>query len=310
MKPYSRTYLLPLLLLSLLLVGCLRDQEKSETAKEVIIEPPASETNEEKEIIAVFEKILIAVGNRNPQELGKLTTDKAIVGWTYLEDGVWKNKEVTVEEYLLAMAENKDPKPISEIAKGYEVSVTDGRLAMVKAETIISQFGVPRSREVNNFLMIKEQEDWKLFSIAWTVHRIPEEEKSFDLDLFAHSYAQVWCSNKPEFVAMFYEENGSLQVNDGDPAIGRGAISEVANSFMTQFPDMVVRFDSLTPAANGTRFHWTLTGTDASPDGKGNAVDISGYELWQMGSDGRIANSKGYFSEEEYNRQLEFGMDN
>ena len=93
---------------------------------------------------------------------------------------------MTVEEYLKMMTEDKNPKPIAEITKVWDLSiVTEGHLAMVKAETIISQFGVPRSGEVNYVIMMKENDEWKLFSIAWTVHRLPEEERKFDLNLFA-----------------------------------------------------------------------------------------------------------------------------
>lgn len=136
---------------------------------------------------------------------------------------------------------------------------------------------------------------------------MPEEERKFVLNLFARSYAQVWSSKRPEFVAMFFEETGTLQVNEGYPAAGRDAISKVAKSFMTKFPDIKVSFDSLTTEANGVKFHWTLTGTDAGPGGKGNKVKISGYELRQLGKDGLIKNSKGYFLTEEYNKQLEGG---
>jgi hypothetical protein len=152
---------------------------------------------------------LIAVGNRNGKELGDLLFQKAVIGWTYLQDGVWLNKEVTVEEYLKQMAETKEPKPILEFTNSFDISVTEKRIAMIIAETIISSFGVPRSKEVNHVIMMKEKDEWKLFSIAWTVHRLPEEERKFDLYLFARSYAQVWGSNRPEFVAMFSEGTGT-----------------------------------------------------------------------------------------------------
>ena len=73
---------------------------------------------------------------------------------------------------------------------------------------------------------------------------------------------------------------------------------------MTQFPDMNVRFDSLAQKPNGTEFHWTLTGTDADPDGKGNKVRVSGFEFWTMSEDNLIKDSKGNFPIEEYNKQL------
>lgn len=310
MNTNSRNQILSILLLSFLFVSCQPKQNKTEISKSATSKTLHPESDEEKEIRAVLEKIFIAVGNQNANELGEFATKKAIVGLTYLQDGTWINKELTVQEYLQKIAENKNPKPIAEIAEGYDISITEDRLAMVKTKTVVSQFGVPKSRETNHVLMIKEKDDWKLLSIAWSVDRIPEEEREFDLNLFAHNYAQVWGSKRPEFVAMFYEEEGSLNVNDGDPAVGRKAVSNTAQSFMTKFPDMLVRFDSLVHKTNGIEFHWTLSGTDADPDGKGQKVKVSGFELWTMSEENLIKESKGTFSEEEYKRQLEFGTDN
>lgn len=310
MNKNSISLILSMFLMSILIVSCQFNQDKTQIIENTTSQTIHPESNEEEEIIAVLEKILIAVGNKNAQELGDLTTNKANIGVTYVQDGAWITKELTVEDYLRKIVENKNPIPIAEIAEEYDISITEDRLALVKAETLVSQFGVPKSREVNNVLMIKEKDDWKLQSIAWTVDRLPEEERKFDLNLFAHTYAQVWGSKRPEFVAMFFEEDGSLQVNDSDPALGRNAISDVAQSFMTQFPDMNVSFDSLVHKNNVVEFHWTLTGTDADPDGKGRNLNINGYEAWTMSEGNLIKDSKGHFSSDEYKRQLEFGAAN
>ncbi len=72
----------------------------------------------------------------------------------------------------------------------------------------------------------------------------------------------------------FFSENGSLTVNDDPPAIGREAITKVAEGFMSAFPDMIVGMDSLVAKPNGTKYHWTLTGTNNGPGGTGNKVFI------------------------------------
>lgn len=130
------------------------------------------------------------------------------------------------------------------------------------------------------------------------------------LKSFGKKYAEAWCSQKPDSVASYFANNGSLTVNNGSPAIGRVAIAKVAEGFMTAFPDMVVTMDSLTTTSNGTEFHWTLTGTNSGPNGTGKKVRISGFELWQIGNDGLIQESKGSFDAEEYNRQLKYGVGN
>jgi predicted ester cyclase len=129
------------------------------------------------------------------------------------------------------------------------------------------------------------------------------------LNEFAKRYAEAWCSQSPEKVASFHNENSSLSVNDEPPAVGRAAIAEVARGFMRDFPDMIVTFDKLEPQPNATAFHWTLTGTNTGPGGTGKRVRISGYELWQIGEDGLIAVSKGNFDAAEYERQLKHGID-
>jgi ketosteroid isomerase-like protein len=127
------------------------------------------------------------------------------------------------------------------------------------------------------------------------------------LQRFAEAYTAAWCSQEARRVASFYAEDGSLSVNDAAPAVGCVAITEVAQGFMTAFPDMQVFLDELRIEADHAIYHWTLTGTNTGPGGIGRAVRISGYEVWQMRADGLIANSCGNFDAEEYRRQLEAG---
>lgn len=128
-----------------------------------------------------------------------------------------------------------------------------------------------------------------------------------ELTKFATRYAGAWCSQNPDSVAAFYAENGSLSVNGGPPAVGRAAIAEEARGFMRTFPDMVVAMDNVTRDSAGTKFHWTLSGTNTGPGGTGKRVRISGYEIWKI-DQGLIGESKGHFDSVEYERQLKHGV--
>jgi predicted ester cyclase len=125
---------------------------------------------------------------------------------------------------------------------------------------------------------------------------------------FAKRYASAWCSQNPESVAAFFAEKGSLSVNDGPPAIGRAAIAEVARGFTRDLPDMIVTMDDVTHEFDGTKFHWTLTGTNTGPGGTGKRLRISGHELWKIDEDGFIAESRGHFDTAEYEQQLKHGV--
>lgn len=121
---------------------------------------------------------------------------------------------------------------------------------------------------------------------------------------FAKNYTAAWCSQKAASVAAFYEENSSLKINDGKPSVGRAEITAAAQSFMTAFPDLVVKMDAVSFNGRKAVYRWTLTGTNTGPNGTGKAVNISGCEEWRFGANGLIAESKGHFDENEYQRQL------
>jgi uncharacterized protein (TIGR02246 family) len=128
-----------------------------------------------------------------------------------------------------------------------------------------------------------------------------------DLDAlheFAHAYTEAWCSQDPARVADHYAPQGSLTINDGEPAVGRAAINEAARSFMVAFPDLRVEMDELRPRGAITEYHWSLTGTNTGPGGTGRQVRISGFEEWTLGDDGLIASSLGHYDQHDWDRQV------
>jgi predicted ester cyclase/ketosteroid isomerase-like protein len=127
--------------------------------------------------------------------------------------------------------------------------------------------------------------------------------------VLAKRYTAAWCSRNASRVADYYAANGSLRVNGGLPAVGRRAITEVAQGFMTAFPDMRVLMDGLLVHHDRAVYVWTLAGTNTGPGGTGRKVRISGFEVWQIGEDGLIAESRGYFDSAAYRSQLERGVD-
>jgi SnoaL-like polyketide cyclase len=125
-----------------------------------------------------------------------------------------------------------------------------------------------------------------------------------DLHDFAARYTAAWSSQNAASVAAFFSPNGSLSVNDGAAAIGRIAIQQTVQSFMTAFPDLQVLLDKLVVKDDRIEYHWTLVGTNTGPGGTGKCVRISGMENWKRWENGLIALSQGEFNAEDYQRQL------
>ena len=100
----------------------------------------------------------------------------------------------------------------------------------------------------------------------------------------AMRYTAAWCSQNPASVAALYSHDGSLTVNDDPPAVGRNAITEVAQSFMTALPDLCVVMDDLVLQGDQAEYSWTLTGTHTGPGGtgrRGSASAASRNGVWE-----------------------------
>ena len=124
---------------------------------------------------------------------------------------------------------------------------------------------------------------------------------------FARKYTAAWCSQDSGLVAEHFSPDGSLTINDGAPAIGRGEIAGVAQEYMTDFPDLVVEMDRLVEEGGEIRYCWTMRGRNSGPGGSGNQVLISGYEVLTFNTEGLIETAHGHYDEIEFNRQVAGG---
>ena len=129
----------------------------------------------------------------------------------------------------------------------------------------------------------------------------PAEDELRDL---ARSYTAAWSSQDRVRVAAHYAPDASIVVNGGLPT----EIKDVADSFMTAFPDLQVLMDDLVVKGETVEYHWTAVGTNTGTGGTGNRVRFSGFEEWTIGDDALIASSSGHYDVAEYERQLAEGV--
>jgi hypothetical protein len=311
MKKTLSIVILTLVVVSSLFFSCQSNSNNTKKTEKVVEDQKENTWSaEEQELIALVEKLLFAVGNSDFQTLESIVSEKANLASAIIRDGVSKNSVIAIGEYFETQ-KNRDGerKPFYEPVNEYKILINKGQIAFVWADATLHSYGVPRTNNIDNFTLIKEDGEWKFINVSFTNTPLPEELKKFDLEVFAKSYAQVWCSQRPNFVSYFFAEDGVLQINEGEPAEGTEAITNVAKGFMDAFPDMIVSMDSLVTKFDKTRFYWTLTGTNNGTNGTGNKVNISGFEEWNINKEGLIQESKGYFDNKEYERQLKFGAD-
>lgn len=109
---------------------------------------------------------------------------------------------------------------------------------------------------------------------------------------------------RPSCIRVFFAEDRTFRINDGERSVGRETIAETAGSIVSAFPDMLIRLVEVCQSDEFVEFHWHWTGTNTGPGGTGNPVDLKGFEQWTLSEDGLILESRGNMDDAEYQRQL------
>lgn len=280
----------------ILIIGCSDlDQAANDKASEAV----------KKELDDAFKKMWENVTLTNATEYFK--TDVSDNFFTINADGIVQNKEeLLADTKRLEMLEILNFKFFDQQIKVYEnVGIINGRIQAFSDETYAGEI-------FYTAIFVKENDKWKYenWQGTWTADSPPppsfvtahDYEKMLE---FGQNYTAAWNSHLPESMASFYDEDGSLSVNNGKPAIGRKQIAETAQSYMEAFPDLELTMDSLTIQENTYRYYWTFRGTNTGAGGTGNKVDFSGYEEWTMNRQGLVQQSVGTYDAEVYQRQLQ-----
>ncbi|MEH6526769.1 MAG: nuclear transport factor 2 family protein [Sneathiella sp.] len=124
--------------------------------------------------------------------------------------------------------------------------------------------------------------------------------------VFANAMTKAWCDHDAAGVAGLFAENATRVINAGVPAIGRIGIEENTQSFITAVPELELLMDDLFVQDDLAVFSWTLRGTHSETR---KWINISGFEIWQLGADGLISDSRGYYDSAAYNHQITHGAD-
>lgn len=114
-------------------------------------------------------------------------------------------------------------------------------------------------------------------------------------------HVAAWNTKVGANVARTYTEDARFVINRGEPMIGHADIAEMADGFVTEFPDMVLSLNAVLLAGDHAVYGWTFEGHHHET---GRHVKFDGWEEWDLGPDGRVRASLGWFDAADYERQL------
>jgi hypothetical protein len=121
------------------------------------------------------------------------------------------------------------------------------------------------------------------------------------IEQLARTYTDAWCSHDVGRIVDHFVPGGTISFNGGEPI----EIEEVANFFVTAYPDGEIVMDDLVFKEDYVEWHWTVTGTRAET---GKRIHLAGFDEWMIGLDGLITESQRHYDVAEYDRQLLHGI--
>jgi len=127
-----------------------------------------STAEDERALKAVVEKFLTAAGNHDVATMRTLFFPKANIGGYSYREGKWTSYTMTVEEWFDGISKSSNAKPYTEPVSNYTIHISEGRLAVVKADAVLHSDGQPRSHNMDFFVLMKENDQWKFLSGSYT----------------------------------------------------------------------------------------------------------------------------------------------
>jgi hypothetical protein len=128
----------------------------------------SSTTEDEHALKAVVEKFLTAAGNHDVAIMRTLFLPKANIGGYSFRDGKWTSYVITVEEWFDRISKSSSAKPYTEPVSNYTIDISEGRLAFVKADAVLHSDSQPRSHNMDFFVLMKENDQWRFLSGSYT----------------------------------------------------------------------------------------------------------------------------------------------
>ncbi len=122
-----------------------------------------------------------------------------------------------------------------------------------------------------------------------------------ELDALAERYTAAWNSKIPERVASFHTPSSSVVINRGEPSVGHAEIAKMAAGFHAAVPDLHITCNGIRGAGFHAAYLWSFTGHHAET---GNALDVQGWEEWDLNEDMKVTAALGWFDGEDYERQI------
>lgn len=124
-------------------------------------------TSDEQAVRALVERLITAAGTYDLDTFEAMMAAHAIVAWASFRDGAWTTSTMTADEWIARARSEVDPILYTEPVDDWTVHVDGGHLAFVRADAVLHVDGRPERHNIDHFILIKQDEEWKFLTVAY-----------------------------------------------------------------------------------------------------------------------------------------------
>lgn len=88
----------------------------------------------------------------------------ANIGWASFINGKWTPNSMTAEAWFESLKKRSNPTRYTEPVSNYTIHISEGRLAFVLADATYCINRIAKAHNVDYFILIKDDVDWKFLS--------------------------------------------------------------------------------------------------------------------------------------------------
>jgi ketosteroid isomerase-like protein len=140
-----------------------------------VVSPGLEQANPEmtmadrREVQARVEEFLKKLGGRDVAGVRAMLAPKVLIASVRQQrDGSFANTYQSREEFVAQLEKNAGQPKFEEPLTNVMVTIDSGRLAYVRADFAIMRDGKAASTGVDHFTLVKEADEWKVASLAYT----------------------------------------------------------------------------------------------------------------------------------------------
>lgn len=129
---------------------------------------------DEDAVKAVVQAFLDRLGAYDLEAVPELFAPNANIGAVSLRSGTWRSATYSLDEFIARVANSESKTPYSEPVQQWTVNVSNGNLAFVLADAQVLREGRLRSHNIDYFVLLRIDGEWKILSAAYTATPIED----------------------------------------------------------------------------------------------------------------------------------------